>query len=48
MCCLWRNMHGYENKLLFGDVKKMHTCVDYVALFSPVRDENKQLYNNYR
>lgn len=26
----------------------MHTYIDYVALFSPVRDENKQLYNNYR
>lgn len=26
----------------------MHMYIDYVALFSPVRDENKQLYNNNR
>lgn len=49
ICCLERNVHGYENKLLFGDVKKKkgiskHIYIDYVALFSPVRNERKQLY----
>lgn len=37
ICHLERNVHGYENKLLFGDVKKKkkdiskHIYIDYVA-----------------
>lgn len=49
--CLQRNVHGYENKILLGDVKrekkkekkgKNSTYIEYFASFFPVRNENKQ------